>query len=327
MVDGKHTARWIERLAPDGWREASEPEVASGVTSDFAVAAATAATPASVDRSRKSAGWPLDGAADGGATDGAASGGVVQLEVKGDGGKAAESKAVPGLAAAAASAAMTASDGGEASGAPRGGSAAELSGTAGRTGGSALIEPAACASAVEVPSSASNELAAAARSAARRAARLALDGGGFARRDASADADRACGRVDGCLAAAIRSGGGVETAPSESPRLPAPAGAAASRSDAPRSSETAGPKPDGSSEIFAAPSPAPPPPTFPSSGDAPRLAAMRVGQVGELTLPSKIGTAAAAATEATGVRSAGGHHAAASHPARGVVARTGSGPS
>ena len=142
---------------------------------------------------------------------------------------------------------MTASDGGEASGAPRGGSAAELSGTAGRTGGSELIEPAACASAVEVPSSASNELAATARSAARRAARLALDGGGFARRDASADADRACGRVDGCLAAAIRSGGVVETAPSESPRLPAPAGAAASRSDAPRSSETAGPKPDGGS--------------------------------------------------------------------------------
>ena len=140
---------------------------------------------------------------------------------------------------------MTASDGGEASGAPRGGSAAELSGTAGRTGGSELIEPAACASAVEVPSSASNELAATARSAARRAARLALDGGGFARRDASADADRACGRVDGCLAAAIRSGGVVETAPIESPRLPAPAGAAASRSDAPRSSETAGPRPDG----------------------------------------------------------------------------------
>ena len=73
MVDGKRTARWIERRAPDGWREASEPEAASGVTSDFAVAAAAAATPASVDRSRKSAGWPLDGAADGGATDGAAS--------------------------------------------------------------------------------------------------------------------------------------------------------------------------------------------------------------------------------------------------------------
>ena len=121
---------------------------------------------------------------------------------------------------------------------------------------------------------------------------------------------------------------GREPTPHGSSRLPAATGAAASPGDAQRSREMAGPRPDcGSSEIFAAPSPVPPSPTFPCSGDAPRLAAVRVGRVGELTLPSKIGTAAAAATEATGVRSAGGHHAAASHPARGVVARTGSGPS
>ena len=149
------------------------------------------------------------------------------------------------FAAAAGTAATPASGGGEARGAPRGESAVELSGSAGRIGGSELMEPAACESAVEMPSSASSELAAAARSAARRAVRLALDGGGFARRDASADADRTRGRVAGCLAAATRSDGGVEAAPSESPRLPAPAGAAASRSDAPRSSETTDPRPEG----------------------------------------------------------------------------------
>ena len=48
------------------------------------------------------------------------------------------------------------------SGAPRGESDVELSGTAGRTGGSELIEPAAGESAVEMPSSASSEPAAAA---------------------------------------------------------------------------------------------------------------------------------------------------------------------
>ena len=83
-----------------------------------------------------------------------------------------------------------------------------------------------------------------------------------------------------------------------SSRLPAATGAAASPGDAQRSREMAGPRPDcGSSEIFAAPSRAPPPP---SSGDAPRLAAMRVGQVGELALPSKMAGATSAAASATG---------------------------
>ena len=95
--------------------EPSEAEAASGATSDFAVAAATAATPASVGRSRESAGWPPDGAAVGGSTDERASvgadGRVVQLEVKGDGGKAAASKAVPGLAAVASSDAASTSNG------------------------------------------------------------------------------------------------------------------------------------------------------------------------------------------------------------------------
>ena len=64
---------------------------------------------------------------------------------------------------------------------------------------------------------------------------------------------------------------GREPTPHGSSRLPAATGAAASPGDAQRSREMAGPRPDcGSSEIFAVPSPVPPSPTFPSSGDAPR---------------------------------------------------------
>ena len=86
---------------------------------------------------------------------------------------------------------------------------------------------------------------------------------------------------------------GAESAPNVSSRSPASARAAASPGDTSRSRESAGPKPDGGSpEFFAAPSPVPPSPTFPSSGDAPRLAAVRVGQVDELTLPSKMGHSA-----------------------------------
>ncbi len=63
----------------------------------------------------------------------------------------------------------TASDDGEASGAPGGESDAELGGTAGQAGGSELIELAACESAVEMPSSAESEMAAAASAASAAA--------------------------------------------------------------------------------------------------------------------------------------------------------------
>ena len=74
-------------------QERSEAEVASGATSDVAAAAETDATPASNGGSRESAGWHVDGAADGGATDGAASGGADggELEQEPSGAEAASS--------------------------------------------------------------------------------------------------------------------------------------------------------------------------------------------------------------------------------------------
>ena len=70
-------------------QEPSGTEAASSATSDVAAAAETAATPASEGGSRESAGWHVDGAADGGAMAGEASGG----ELESAGRKGSERKA------------------------------------------------------------------------------------------------------------------------------------------------------------------------------------------------------------------------------------------
>ena len=226
-------------------QEPSGAKAASGATSDFAAAAATAETPASVDRSRDSAGWPVDTAADGGATYGTVSGGVVQLEVKGDGGKAAAPKAVPGLAAAAApDAASTSngasreapascrSDGGSTGGEGASGEAArlELEGDGDEeTAPEAASGLAAAVSlaATTAPSDVSREAAASSRP----------DGDSTGSGEASSEAD--VGKLE------VKGAGGKAAASKAVPGLAAATAAAASPSDKQMSRETAGSRPGG----------------------------------------------------------------------------------